>query len=125
MLRSSGQITLDDFKVPQQHRRRLKLLVALSSLLVRDHETVAVMAKTNGSGTTLILSSNPKEAADVTGLDIPDDESPASSRFHQSLVTRNPPFGSQTIPVQLMLLGNPDVGSDVHISQVPKLTNVF
>lgn len=54
ILGSGGRVTLDNFEVPQRHRHRLKLLVALSSLLIRDHETVAVMAKSNVSGATVV-----------------------------------------------------------------------
>lgn len=121
ILKSSGQISLDNFGVPQHHRRHLKLLVSLSSLLVREHEIVAVMAKKTVSGTTFVLGSNSKEEEAVR--EIPDDVSTSSTsssdtvmsiRSHYNLLTQNPRFGSPPGPVQL-LSGTSEmkIGSDV------------
>lgn len=78
MLGSSGRISLNKFEVPLRHRHHLKLLVALSSLLVREHEIVAVIAKRNASGTTFVLGCNSNET-DTNRLGIRDDESTVSS----------------------------------------------
>lgn len=122
MLGSSARITLNNFEVPQRQRRHLKLLVALSSLLVREHEIVAVMAKRNASGTTFVLGSNSNET-DTNGLDIRDDESTVSSSAsdsamsdcsHHNLITQNPRFKSPAGPVQLLFESQvTNAGTDV------------
>ncbi|KAL0631915.1 hypothetical protein Q9L58_009200 [Maublancomyces gigas] len=122
ILGSSGRITLHTFEVPQRHRCYLKLLVALSSLLVRENEIVAVMAKRNASSTTFVLSSNSNET-NTNRLDIRNDESTVYSAAsdsamsdcsHDNLNTQNPRFGSPAGPVQFLFESQvTNAGTDV------------
>lgn len=111
ILESRSTITLDNFDALQRHRHHLKLLVALSSLLVRNHEIVAIMAKrimakSNISGTAVFLGSNSQGEADVAGLDIPDNASttPSISRL-ANVRLLSPRFGYPDRPCAVVVRG--------------------
>ncbi|KAL0630892.1 hypothetical protein Q9L58_010256 [Maublancomyces gigas] len=116
-LESSGRFTSENLVVPQQHRRHLKLVVALSSLLAREHDIVAILTKRNEFGTTFVLGSNSREAADATALNIPGDQSTSSTSScnlimsdpsQYASVTSKPSSTSLKDPQQ-RLLGSPDI----------------
>lgn len=90
------KITLQNFEVFPKMKPYLKILSALSSLLVRDHEIVAILPKRSGSGVALLVGS------DASPFDHQDDfpspppspsQLPGSNLRHY--VTRNPRFGDR------------------------------
>lgn len=113
-LGTSERIDLDNFHVPTSQRSDLKLLAALSALLVRNAEIIAVMPERSVLGTTLFVCSG---AEDLIRPYFPEDEStspaiPITSR--DDFVTRNPEKNDPVGPVQL--LNSPisvDIGSDI------------
>lgn len=55
-LGSHEKITLDNFQVSNRQKPYLKLLHGLSSLLVRDHETISILPKRSQHGITLFVA---------------------------------------------------------------------
>lgn len=112
-LGSRERITVENFQLSHQQRPRLKLLSALSSLLVRDHEILAVMPKRSARGMTLFVGS---EGAEAAHPDIRDDESTSSwssSSSHENFITRNPRYSDPAGPVELLDSPSVEVGSDI------------
>lgn len=60
---SHDRVTLDNLYVSRQQRPLLKLLSALSTLLVRNHEILAVMLKRSVRGTTVFVGSEADDEA--------------------------------------------------------------
>lgn len=120
ILGTRERITLDNFQVSSDQRPRLKLLAALSSLLVRDHEIVAVMPKRSGRGSTLFVGAaaeTPSEAAFRDDEPTPSLESSASSASstssHHNYITRNPRYKDPVGPVELLKNPTVEVGADI------------
>lgn len=57
-LECRDKITLRNFEVVPKLKPHLKILSALSSLLVRDHETVAILPKHSQRGITMLIGSD-------------------------------------------------------------------
>lgn len=57
-LECHDKITLRNFEVVPKLKPYLKILSALSSLLVRDHETIAILPKHSQRGITLLIGSD-------------------------------------------------------------------
>lgn len=57
-LESREKVTLRDFAVTPKLKPYLKILSALSSLLVRDHEIVAILPKRSSRGIALLIGSD-------------------------------------------------------------------
>lgn len=110
----SERIDLDNFHVPTPQRSDLKLLAALSALLVRNAEIIAVMPKRSVLGTTIFVGSG---VENMTGQYFPDYESTSPAKSITSpdnFVTSNPEKDDPVGPVQL--LDSPtsvDIGSDI------------
>lgn len=90
------KITLENFQANPDQRRRLKVVTALSSLLVRDCEVLAVLPKRSVAGTTLYLVSDGEP-------DI----------WHDSPYSLSSPLPNTTRTVQLSNTPRVDVGNDV------------
>lgn len=100
-LDSRENITLENFQVQPYQQPCLKLLSALSSLLVRDHETLAILPRRSVAGTTVFLYSG-NEA------DPPDELLPSNT-----FIARNPEFHHPTDTVQLLVSPVVEVGKDL------------
>lgn len=102
-LGSREKITLENFRVQTNQRSHLKPLSALSSLLVRDHETIAVLLRRSAAGITVFLSS--EEEVDISNN--------SSSMPSNNIPAGNPAFCDPTNTVRL--LDNPvvEVGNDI------------
>lgn len=105
LLGISERIDLDSFHVSGPERSHLKLLTALSALLVRHTETIAIMPKRSVLGTTLFVGS---AVETMTRQYFPDDESTSPN-----IITRNPEMNDSVGPVKL--LGSPtiEIGSNI------------
>lgn len=98
------KITLENFQVKPNQRSSLKLLSALSSLLVRNHEILAVLPRRSVVGTTVFVSS-------VDNTDIHDELLlPAPSR---TFIARNPEFLDEISAVKLLDSPVVEVGKDI------------
>lgn len=98
------KITLDNFQVQPNQRSSLKLLSALSSLLVRDRENVAILPRCSVQGTTLFVSSG--EDADIRdGILMP-----APSR---TFIARNPELGHPISVAKLLESPAAEAGKDI------------
>lgn len=113
ILSSRERLSVENFEVSRELRPRLKLLAALSSLLVRDHEILAIIPKRSSRGTTVYVGSEEEP-------DFRDNESTKStssttsaSSVQESFITRNPRFGDQTGPAVLLDSPIVEVGSDI------------
>lgn len=106
-------IDLDNFHVSRPQRPHLKLLTALSSLLVRRAEVITVMPKRSVLGTTIFVGS---EVADTTEKDFRDDESTSSGKSttpHDNFVTRSPEKSDPVGAVRLLESPIVEIGSDI------------
>lgn len=120
LLSTRDRITVDNFEVSRGHRPSLKLLTALSSLLVRNNEVVAVMAKRSVRGTTLLVGVA-AETPTVTlfrdyGLTSSSGSSgiPApSTSSTQNYITRDACGDGPVGTVQLLKTPTVEVGADV------------
>lgn len=101
------RIDLDDFRVSMPQRAHLKLLSALSSLLVRHTEIIAVMPKRSVFGTTLFVCAGVEY---TTGQYFPHDESITS---RDDSVTRNREIDDPVGPVKLLDSPTVEIGSDI------------
>lgn len=99
------KITLENFHVKPNQRSSLKLLSALSSLLVRDHEILAILPRRSSQGTTVFVSSD--ENADIH------DELLSMPPRSQTFITRNPEFHHPVGPVELLDSPVVEVGTDI------------
>lgn len=121
-LRSCEPINVHDFQVSRHERPCLKLLAALSCLLVRDHEIVTIMLKRSAQGATVFVGS---EAENPGQLDFHDDQSTATSSSLSSaslagssssclhFIPRIPHYGEPVCRVELLDCPVVEVGSDI------------
>lgn len=105
LLRTLGardRVTVDNFQVSSQQRPSLKSLTALSSLLVRDCEIIAVMPKRSVRGTTIIVGSTAENSTEKAFWDHESNSSSRSSSSIESFITRNPEYLDPVGPVALL-----------------------
>lgn len=90
-LESREKVTLQNFEVVPKLKPYLKILSALSSLLVRDHEVVAILPKRSESGVMLLIGSDESPFQQEDDPSSPP-SSPSSSpgRRLRHYVTQNP-----------------------------------
>lgn len=104
LLGSRDRITLESFRVPRELSPRLKLLTSLASLLVRDHETLAIILKHSSRCSTVYIGCG----VELTGFNIRDDDDLASSTSSLS----NGNFNARN--VELLISPEVSVGPDVY-----------
>lgn len=108
------KITLDSFRVSQKQRPYLKLLAALSSLLVCEHEVLAIMPKRSAHGTTLFVVSGADEQCRRYICSATSGASTwPSSSSHENIIPRNPRLDDPVHPVELLVSRSVHIQSDV------------
>lgn len=100
-LNTHEKIMLENFHVKSSQRSSLKLLSALSSLLVRDHEILAILPRRSAQGTMVFVSSD--ENADELLMTAPS----------RTFITRNPEFDHPMGAVKLLDSPVVEVGKDI------------
>lgn len=103
-LGSREKIILENFHVSRKQRPHLKILSALSSLLVRDHEILAILPKRSAAAITVFVGS--EEDA------LLDDSLSSCSTLHNS-IARNPGYRDPIRAVELLDTPVVEVGPDV------------
>lgn len=94
ILSSRERITVENFYVSRGQRPHLKLLAALASVLVRDHEILTIISKRSGRGPTVYIGLEVEEVEP----DIQDD-----------CITH----GGPVHPVELLITPNVEVDPDI------------
>lgn len=102
ILGTRERITLDNFHVSRQQRPSLKLLTALSSLLVRDVETITVIPKRSVRGTTLFVCPAADNTIEKDFRDAKSTSSMGSSFSEVTFIARNLKHEDPVGPVELL-----------------------